>query len=207
LHLWLAGYDFPVDDLRWALRDEFGRWLARQRRTGPWRYDERTDTTPTQREQAKYEKQLGELDPDLKATGLQLPREVLLSLASALHWGTDEDDSRPSGSPSKPVPAGAIVTQLGLGGLFGSLDEIEGSGEEVLEGVTQDDLEKGREFFRLFALGLAAFPLAAGILIPKQRDKMLVAAEKAMQSMAGPDWLITTLIACILVAHSQTREP
>lgn len=205
LFLWVHGCEFPRDIIRNALRLEFGRFVKRQDRLNPSKFDHTKPATEKTRQH--FEQRLPNVDPLLANIGLDLPRGPMLQSISEMLFGdrnnSDVDDifqhvANLLNLNSKQFP-GHVFQMLNLEGQFGFADEIEQSGIEILENATEADLLKGRANFKnLIAVLTFLHELFSG------SEDIQKTFQAILNSMFAPDWLISTLSSTV-VAASKSR--
>ncbi|MCF8470415.1 MAG: hypothetical protein K9G30_06495 [Parvibaculum sp.] len=144
VRLWLRGFDFPPEQVREALLEEFSRLMKRQRRRGEFDYDHRSNTDPTERQKKVLPRRMGDLDPRLQNEGMKLSEDVFLTFTSIAHWGTDTEGTSNGSEPLDDVLS-SLVNGV-LGGLWGDPDSTDRNGESLIEKADQEDLENARKF-------------------------------------------------------------
>jgi hypothetical protein len=205
LFLWVHDCEFPHDIIRNALGLEFGRFVKRQDRLNPSKFDHTKPATEETRQ--RFEQRLPNVDPLLANIGLDLPRGPMLQSISEMLFGGRNNSNADSifqhvasllNLNSEQFP-GQIFQMLNLEGQFGFADEIEQSGIEILKNATEVDLLKGRANFKnLIDVLTFLHELFGG---SEDIRKTFLAI---LNSMLAPDWLISTLSSTI-VAASKSR--
>jgi hypothetical protein len=216
LRLWLLDFNVPMDRIIEDLRSEFDRLLRRGFFRDPLRYDANSNEEYSERKIQAELRRAGPVDPDLAAAGLPPPSGDILNLASELVWGSDGPTRLLTLLEARISP---FVSENGLKilseflrglepyvattGLFGSPDEIEKSGLEVLATIGEGDLLKGRRFYQ-FALAMADWAARGGeFLSPDVATPTLSEAlSKIARSLRDSDeWCIAGLAVCSIAAH------
>jgi hypothetical protein len=221
VRLWLLDFDVPMDRITEDLRSEFDRLLRRGFFRNPLRYDAHSNEEYSESEIQAELRRAGQPDADLAGAGLVPPSGDLLNVASELVWGSDGPTQlltllEARISPFVSESGLKIVSEFLRGlepyvattGLFGSPDEIEKSGLEVLATIGEGDLLKGRRFFQ-FALAMADCAARGGEFLPPDvaTPTLSEALSKISRSLHDSgEWCVAGLAACSIVAHRAARE-
>jgi hypothetical protein len=202
IHLWVIHDNYSTEAIRKALRAEFVRLLNRQRRASRFNYDHRNRKAPLDVEVQKHAKKLPPLDSDLRADGFEFfNSEMLVGLTSELMWGESSGEKLAGASRKLAelagLPFNSEISLENLGGLFGNLEEISGSGEETLKLVSHDDLHEARRRFKEVQ---AFYELSA------QRYPGVESLRKTRRSLTTTDWIVSFLAMFAVQAFRERSQ-
>jgi hypothetical protein len=200
IHLWVLKDDYPIEGVRNDLRAEFVRFRKRQRRASPFDYDHRDRARLSNADIAGEMKKLFNRFDTLPGIEFLTPRMVV-DAASELMWG-EEGRKNISSIPFKMAKLAGVSTEPlnvdisieNFGGIFGSPDEIERSGEEILRKVGVDDLFVGRLRFQRMKL---FFDASAG-----DRSSVRI-NEEARQFLELTDGVVSLLSMFVIQAFRE----
>jgi hypothetical protein len=200
--LWVFWRNYDFEKIKHALKLEFRRITKQMQRQSPWwNYDHRYGKKLPEPERRKYECRLPPLDPELAATGINLSRHAQLEIASRTYWGSRNGELIPQIISSElrrifgeaPAHFPDFRIFLEIGGAFGNSDEIENSGQEILDKIIDDDLKSARDLIWFCFMCLAAGEIFFSVWGRFPKNKLAVAYRKATASFLRPDWIIPSL--------------
>jgi hypothetical protein len=215
LCLWAFGHIFNYVQVIEALKSELRRIVKRQGR-GPawWKYHYTAVRNLSASERSDLIRRLPELDTDLAATPLRLSGPALLEILLRAYWGSDSEETIPktisadlaqtAGIPIDGLMGVIRLLPLNISGALGPPRESANGGYEILDYVSNNDLEAARSLLWLCVFGLLAGNLFFGFFGLLPNSKLALAYEKALNSFLRPEWIIPTL-ALFAISTYQAR--
>jgi hypothetical protein len=226
INLWIDGFALLFEDMKLALKWEFGRALARLRRRRTWSFDGRFRRHTPAGKLDKETKRIEPVDADLAKAGFAPPLDLLLRSGSELYWGSGERGPIPGsfeGLFSNLLAGAASETGISFvppAGLFGDAEEISNAGLSDLGRTTERDLREGTEALHqwrgIFAAWLAmisaenpnafqSFFRSYAQSIVGDSPEIPKALEKIARSLDQHEYRVATL-AWMVVAAIRKRE-
>lgn len=205
IFLWVSGFEFEFFDIRKSFSNELRRFVRRQRRLGNWQFDHRDKRRPEDVE--RYSRQIPELSPILEPLRFELPASALLQFASEIHFGKSASNSGVLAlaehfAEKFGIPVEPLLNELSgfsMEGLLGDQDEIDDSAVELLKGASEADFQIGRLKTKAFIEKIERISTSEKLDDPKFAD-FAIAVKATINSIRGPNWLISFLSAAILAA-------
>jgi hypothetical protein len=204
IFLWVSGFEFPIIDIRKSFKNEFRRFVRRQRRLTDWKYDHRDQHQPEKI--VKYSRQLPELDLILQQLRFDLPKAALMQFASEVHFGKSLSGGLPAlathlAQKYKIQPEALLgqLSEFSMEGLLGDQEEIDESAIELLKSASEADFQIGRLKTKAFIEKIDLLPTLGNFGDPNLAN-FTEAMKSATNSVRGPNWLISFLASAIVAA-------
>jgi hypothetical protein len=201
-----------------ALKSEFSRIVRRQERGRIWwSYQYNNLGKLSEAERAKLIARLPVLDPDLAATGLTLSDPAMLETACRAYWGSENGEMIPEivlrdlantlGLPPNIFSSLIPIIPLNISGALGPPDESANGGYEIVDNLSQDDLETARALIFFCFIALLAGKIIFGLFGLSPNNKLATAYGKAADSILTPEWIIPSLaLFAISAFHFRTAK-
>ena len=207
------GRGVPFCEVKAALKSELRRIVQQQARGRPWwqtHYDDLPNISELER--AGRIDQLPLLDPDLAATPFALSKKSSLIAHLRAYWGAEAGDFNILHSlPEEILRITKLFDELGvapwnIAGAIGPPGESAIDGYEVIDKISESDLESARELFTLMFGGLCLFDAMSDLCPEFAKSEIGIAYRKAAASFGRPEWIVATM-ALLAIAAFNTRQP
>lgn len=200
----------PLVAVREAMKSELSRIVRRQERGPPWwkfHYGDRN----SEEERAKRSLQLPGLDADLAATVFALhPYESLEALSRA-YWGTEQSDCSLFPGLEEMLNGitenrGEYTFPLNIAGAIGPPGESANCGYEILDKISDDDLESAQALICSCLAGLALADAFFGLYPSYVEGTTALAFRKVTNSFVRPDWIVPSMTLFTISAYNQRQS-
>ena len=202
--LWVFGSISFRSEIGRDLKSEFRRIIQRQGRGREW-WDCSFDKLAklSEAERARLTSRLPALDRDLAAAGLTISSPAMLEIACSAYWGSENGEMIPKiairdlantlGLPANIFASLIPVVPLNISGALGPPDESANGGYEILDQISQDELETARALIIFCFLALLVGKVIFSLFGRSPNNRLAVAYRKAANSILTPEWIIPSL--------------
>ena len=203
------GRDVPFCEVKAALKSELRRIVQRQARGRPWwqtHYDDLPNISELER--AGRIDQLPLLDPDLAATPFALSKESSLIAHLRAYWGAETGDFNILHSlPEEIQKIAELFDEWGIApwniaGAIGPPGESAIDGYEIIDKISESNVESARDWFTLMFGGLYLFDAISDLCPEFAKSKIGVAYRKAAASFGRPEWIVPTMALFAVAAFN-----